>query len=271
MSDNSYVKQKASRWTPFVFIILLLVTPYTHANNCIINQPHENIQVAHVYDGDTLRLTDGRKIRLIGINTPEHGHNGNPDEPFYQQAKNKLEKIVERNTASLKLILGSDKRDRHSRYLAHLFTAKNENINALLIRKGLGFTIAIPPNVRLLKCYLNAEAEARKHQRGIWGHHYSRAINVTKLSKTARGFHQVSGTIKRVGESRSSYWLNLNTKSEAKFALRILKKNLNYFTQFHPKNLLNKHIVARGWIYIIKGEQRITIHHPASIQTLNAD
>ncbi|MCG3056924.1 thermonuclease family protein, partial [Escherichia coli] len=31
----------------------------------------EQVLVARVVDGDTLELNDGRKVRLIGVNTPE--------------------------------------------------------------------------------------------------------------------------------------------------------------------------------------------------------
>lgn len=271
MSDSSNVKQKASRWTPFVFITLTIFTPRLYADNCTVSQFHETVQVAHVVDGDTIKLVDGRKLRLIGINTPERGHNGKKDEPFYQTAKNQLQKIIKKNQNQIKIVFGENKHDRHKRFLAHIFTMGNENITVILIKKGLGFTIAIPPNIRLLTCYQNAEREAQKQKRGIWDHKYSHAIDVNLLEKSARGFFRIKGTVQRTGESRSSFWLNLNTKSGAKFALRILKKNLPYFTEFHPQSLLNRHLIARGWIYQIKGEQRMTIHHPASLQIQNTD
>lgn len=39
---------------------------------------------------------------------------------------------------------------------------ENENITARLIKKGMGFTVAIPPNIQLLDCYQNAEYKAQK-------------------------------------------------------------------------------------------------------------
>jgi micrococcal nuclease len=262
---------KASKWTPFVFLTLVFFAPAIYANNCTVNQFDETVQVAHVYDGDTIKLTDGRKLRLIGINTPERGRDGKKNEPFYQAAKNQLQKIIKKNASSIKIIFGKAKRDRYKRLLVHIFTLDNENITATLLKKGLGFTITIPPNIQLLSCYQKAEREAQKQKRGIWNHPYSKAIDVNLLKKSARGFHRITGTVQRVGENRSSFWLNLNTKSEAKFALRILKKDLPYFTQFHPEDLINHQLIARGWIYQTKNEQRMTIHHPASLQILNTD
>ena len=271
MYHRSNLKQKASNWTLFAFIALISFASPLYADNCAVSQFHETVKVAHIYDGDTIKLKDGRKLRLIGINTPERGRDGRKDEPFYQTAKKQLQQIIKKNNNQIKVVFGKDKRDRYKRFLAHIFTMDKENITATLIKEGMGFTIAIPPNIQLLDCYQNAERNAQKHQRGIWGHNYSHAIDVASLKKSARGFHRVSGTVDRIGESRSSYWLNLNSKSGAKFALRILKKDLSSFTHLHPKKLLNRQLIARGWIYEVKGEQRMTIHHPASLQIQNAD
>ena len=262
------VKQKASNWTLFAFLALGIFSAplYVYANDCSVQKFDETFQVAHVYDGDTIKLVDGRKLRLIGINTPERGRDGKPDEPFYLAAKKQLQSIISKNNNKVKILFGKDKHDRYKRLLAHIFTINNENISEILIKNGMGFTIAIPPNIQLLNCYQKAETNAQKSKRGIWNHQYSKAIDVTSLKKSARGFHQIKGTVDRIGESRSSFWLNLNSKSGVNFAIRVLKKDISYFKQFHPKELLNRQLTARGWIYEIKGEQRMTIHHPASLQ-----
>ena len=266
-----YVKQKASIWTLFAFIAALFFTSSVFADNCDLSRFHETAKVEYVYDGDTIKLDDGRKIRLIGINTPERGRNGHKDEPFYLAAKKQLQQIIKASNNQVKIVFGKDKRDRYKRLLAHIFTIKNENITADLLNKGMGYALAIPPNITLLPCYQKAERKAQQLKRGIWNHSYSKVIDVTKLNKTARGFHRVSGSIDRIGQSRSSIWLNMYSKSGTKFALRILRKELPYFNKYHPKNLLNRFVVARGWIYKVKEEQRMTIHHPFSLQIQNAD
>lgn len=182
------VKQKASNWTLFAFIALTSFTSPLYADNCTVSQFDETVNVDHVYDGDTIKLIDGRKLRLIGINTPERGRNGKKDEPFYQAAKKQLQQIIKKNNNQIKVVFGKDKRDRYKRFLAHIFTMENENITARLIKKGMGFTVAIPPNIQLLDCYQNAEYKAQKNQRGIWGHNYSHATDVASLKKSTRGF-----------------------------------------------------------------------------------
>ena len=262
------VKQKASNWTLFAFLALGIFSApfYVSANDCSVQQFDETVQVARVYDGDTVKLKDGRKLRLIGINTPERGRDSKPHEPFYFAAKKQLQNIIRKSDNKIKIVFGTDKHDRYKRLLVNIFTMDNKNITAMLIHNGMGFTIAIPPNVQLLNCYQNAEANAKNNKRGIWSHQFSKITDVASIKKSVRGFHQISGTVDRIGESRTSFWLNLNSKSDVKFALRILKKNISYFNTFHPKDLLNKQITARGWIYEIKGEQRMTVHHPAALK-----
>ena len=267
MLYRMYVKQKASNWTLFAFIALSSFTSSLYANNCSPGSFQETLKVARVYDGDTIKLANGRKLRLIGINTPERGRDGKKDQPFYLAAKNQLQHIIHKNNNRVKVVYGKDQRDRYKRWLAHIFTLDNKNIAATLIKAGMGFTIAIPPNIQFLKCYQDAEYEAKKNKRGIWRHQYSRAISADSLKNSDRGFFQVTGTVQRIGESRGSFWLNLNSR----FALRILKKDLAYFSKYHPKDLLKKRLIARGWIYKRKNEQRMTIQHPAALTIQNTD
>ncbi|MDG6404383.1 thermonuclease family protein, partial [Pseudomonas quasicaspiana] len=46
-------------------------------------------QVERVVDGDTLRLKDGRNVRMVGINTPETGKKSRSAEPFAEAAKSR--------------------------------------------------------------------------------------------------------------------------------------------------------------------------------------
>ena len=272
MSDKSYVQQKASKWTLFVFMALSIYLPsIVNAASCTTQFFQETVSVAHIYDGDTIKLTDGRKVRLIGINTPERGRNGNKDQPFYLSAKNHLKQIIKNNHNQVKIVTGKEKFDRYKRLLAHIFTIDGENINAALLKNGQAFRITIPPNTQFLTCYKNAEKEAQSHKRGIWNHAFSKAIEASSISKSAfkstSGFQRVTGVVQRIGESSSSFWLNLHST----FAIRILKKDLPHFNAFHPKTLLHRRLTVQGWAYLKNNELRMTVRHPASLQVHLAD
>lgn len=71
------------------FIVLLstsvLLAPVAQAD-CPRLPGGFSARVEHVYDGDTVRLADGRKVRLIGVNTPELGREGRADESHARAA-----------------------------------------------------------------------------------------------------------------------------------------------------------------------------------------
>lgn len=71
----------------------------------------QNVEVARVVDGDTVRLRDGRSVRLIGINAPELAHNGRTTEPFAEAAKQRLQALVSASDGRLALQPGRQARD----------------------------------------------------------------------------------------------------------------------------------------------------------------
>ena len=94
--------------------------------------------VKKVFDGDTVLLTDGRTVRLIGINTPEVAHNagkgrkGNAAEPLAGQAQQALQRLVVGKP--IRLQLGVLAVDHYGRSLGRLFTAAGESVEAQLRR-----------------------------------------------------------------------------------------------------------------------------------------
>ncbi|MES9833536.1 MAG: thermonuclease family protein [Candidatus Thiodiazotropha sp. DIVDIV] len=220
------------------------------------------LKVDRVVDGDTLRLKSGEKIRLIGINTPELGHWGKPEQPGGLAAKAYLQKLISQNGGRVAVCPGAEKQDRYGRQLVHLSGQDGQNIAAQLLREGMGWAIAVPPNLSRTNCYFAAESEARDKRFGIWKEAPSRA---TSLQGNETGFHHLEGRIVRVGESRSALWLNL----EGPLALRITWKDWKAFGIDDPEQLVGHSLEARGWLYKRKGQQRLRIRHPSSIRWLD--
>lgn len=121
----------------------------------------QNVEVARVVDGDTVRLRDGRSVRLIGINAPELAHNGRTTEPFAEAAKQRLQALVSASDGRLALQPGRQARDHYGRTLAHLFDASGANLEARLLGEGLGYLVAVAPNTELTACQQAAERAAR--------------------------------------------------------------------------------------------------------------
>jgi endonuclease YncB( thermonuclease family) len=257
--------QKAPLCGAFLFIILsalALFSPSTVAADCrpCSGSLHE---VERVIDGDTLHLKIGTKLRLIGINTPELGGWSKPHQTGAKAAKSALQALIAQNDGKVSVCPGVEREDRYGRKLVHLAGLDGQNITAKLLREGMGWAIAVPPNVRYLDCYLAAESLARADKLGVWRHS---PIAAASLNGDERGFHHVYGRIIRVGESRSALWLNL----QGGLALRITWKDWRAFNIDDPEQLVDQPLEARGWLYQRNREQRLRIRHPSSIRWLKA-
>ena len=75
------------------------------------------VEVSGVHDGDTLRLADGRKVRLLGIDSPELGRDGRPDQAFAARAREHLRGLIEQADWRVSLSVDRDRYDRYGRLL----------------------------------------------------------------------------------------------------------------------------------------------------------
>ena len=107
------------------YLVILLVTIYS------ISPIHAASYVKSIYDGDTLTLNTGAKVRLLQIDTPELSSG----ECYGQEAKQALIKLVGKSKVTLEGDTASADRDRYGRYLRYIFVGK-KNLNLELVKIG---------------------------------------------------------------------------------------------------------------------------------------
>ena len=197
-------------------------------------------QVQRVVDGDTLRLKDGRSVRMIGLNAPETGKKGRPAEPFAEAARKRLQTLVAQSDGRVGLLAGKQARDRYGRTLAHVFGADGSNLEARLLADGLGFQVAIAPNVALLDCQQAAERSARKARLGLW--RQSPVLAPQQIRRS--GFALVSGTVSQVRRNQGGLWIDL----QGGLVLNIALRQLPTFDQKQLARLQGAQVEARGWV-----------------------
>jgi len=244
----------------FVLIGVAFFSPCTIADACHPNHYDHTANVKYVIDGDTVILNTDEKVRLIGIDAPELGHENKPDQPGAIQARQKLELLL-RPDPRIHLQYGKQRNDRHGRTLAHIFTIKGDNIQKQLLADGLATPLTIPPNLSFQSCYQRAARQAQTHQRGLWALADYKITPVSKLSPEARGYRQIRGQVTHIGKTRASIWLNLGDA----FAVRILREELVYFPEFKPEHLRGHTILVRGKVYKKKKQQHIRLFHPSDL------
>lgn len=110
--------------------------------------------VVSVHDGDTVKLDDGRTIRLAGIDAPEIA------QPFGVQSSDELRHLLRRHEVR---VVETD-RDRYGRTVANLYV-KRRWINREMIRRGFAWHFRKYSSDSDLE---RLEQEARKHRRGLW-------------------------------------------------------------------------------------------------------
>jgi endonuclease YncB( thermonuclease family) len=119
----------------------------------------ELARVKRVYDGDTILLEDGRRVRYLGINAPE------PQEPFYLKAKRFNEALV--LGREVRLEFDQQRVDSYDRVLAYVHVG-DQMINARLAQEGLAHAFFIGPSRRHSTTLLRMQADAKRRRVGIW-------------------------------------------------------------------------------------------------------
>jgi micrococcal nuclease len=87
----------------------------------------ETATVAKVVDGDTIELSDGRRVRYIGINTPER------DQPYYKEATEANRQLVAGQEVQLEL--DQDTFDQYGRTLAYVWV-EGRMANLEIVSRG---------------------------------------------------------------------------------------------------------------------------------------
>lgn len=132
--------------------VYLIFKEFTPSSNGIF-------EVSQIIDGDTIRLSTGEKVRLIGINAPER------DQPYYDAATQKLIELIGDNRITLKKDV-TDK-DQYGRLLRYVY-ANDTFLNLEMVKQGYAISYPFPPNTKHLDNFEVAQEEARNSQIGIW-------------------------------------------------------------------------------------------------------
>ena len=120
--------------------------------------------VEYVHDGDTLFLEDGRKVRMLGINTPEIGDNLE----CYGNEATALTRSLLPEGAHVWVQEDVEPLDQYGRSLLFVYTDDGTNVNLELLREGAAEVEMYKPNVLLRDEVHAAEDAARAADLGLW-------------------------------------------------------------------------------------------------------
>jgi len=229
--------------------------------------PTEFVQVRHALDGDSLLLVDGRQVRLIGVNTPEIHPSADKTkrvapQPLAREAARFTGARVDGQRVTLHF--EAERTDRHKRLLAHVALSDGTRLEEALLREGLGWMVAIPPNVGELARLKAAEDEAKLMKRGVWGRTEYQPVAAERLTTKDAGFLFVTGTVRGVRQSSYVYYFELAPR----VSLLVPREEWNHYfaNQYvRPQALVGRKLTARGWASARDGKLRVRVAHPAML------
>ncbi|MBI2069362.1 MAG: thermonuclease family protein [Elusimicrobia bacterium] len=117
--------------------------------------------VREAIDGDTIILSDGTRVRYIGVDTPEK------DRPYYQEATDFNRSMVAGR--KIRLEYDIEKTDAYGRHLAYVYLKDGTFVNAELLKQGYAYVYTIPPNLKHTEQFVKFQRRAREEKAGLWG------------------------------------------------------------------------------------------------------
>ncbi len=218
--------------------------------------------VGFVPDGDTLHLEDGRRLRLIGINTPEVERKRKAGEPGGEAAASALRQLAGER---VRFEYDQEREDRYGRQLVHLFDQSGRLVNEWLLQDGYAHAAPHPPNLQHVDRYAAAERRARDADRGIWRlgrYQIKDAANASRL----KGFQRLRGRVAAIGKSRKYHRLTLNGGLVVLMPRR--EEELFVAAGKGPERLHHKSLVVRGWVGRGGTDTILRLRHPHDIESI---
>ncbi len=162
------------RRSPVAWIVLLVLVAliaaraYRNANHPVaVESLRPGIfRVRRVIDGDTLVLSNGSRIRLIGVDTPELNANSQDEVRLARAATEFTRQFV--RDGEVRLEFDRERLDRYGRFLAFVYVG-DRMLNEELIRQGYGRALLyFNYSERFKRRFRAAEDEAKQSMAGIW-------------------------------------------------------------------------------------------------------
>lgn len=122
-----------------------------------------SFHVRTVFDGDTIQLQSGEKVRYLGIDTPEMGA---APEFMAEEARQMNRRLVAGKRVRLEF--DRERQDRHGRKLAYVYLENGEMINIILLRNGLAHVLVTGPDLTHFSVLLENQRLAMNESIGIW-------------------------------------------------------------------------------------------------------
>ncbi|OEJ69720.1 thermonuclease family protein [Magnetovibrio blakemorei] len=227
-------------------------------------------RVSRVVDGDTVVLTDGRQVRLVGIQAPKLalGRANFKDWPLAIEAKRGAEDLV--LDQDVHLYFAPAPQDRHGRVLAHV-TRQTDSVwlQGELLKRGLARVYTFPDNRVLAAELLAFERQARSAQVGIWALVHYMVRTPYTLAADMGTFQIVEGRVLDTAQVKNTVYVNFGKNWRSDFTVKVSARDAKLFAEagIELLALKGKRVRVRGWIKSQNGPM-IELDHPERLEIL---
>lgn len=216
--------------------------------------------MAAIVDARSLRLDDGREVRLSGI------------EPTSATRQALTSELVGRDV----VLRGTDDApDRYGRQSALVYPAGGDSpIQAVLLARGEAQVSGEIADKDCAAALMASEAEARRQKRGNWADPTAikNAESPDDILAGMGRFAVIEGKVLSVRQAGAVTYLNFGRNWTRGFAATISKRALPAFETagMTPKSLEDKRIRVRGWVEGTTGP-RIDLRVAGQVELLGAN
>lgn len=229
------------------------------------------VTVAAGDDADTLKLTDGRFLRLTGIQAPKSRPDipGFADWPLAREAAAALNALAPPGTL-LALRSGGAREDRYGRALAQAYATRDGQevwLQGAMVEQGFARAYSFADNHACSAELLARERSARAAKRGIWADPFYAIRTPEAVAADRDTFQIVEGRVTEARDVRGRYFLNFGADYRTDFTVTIAPEDRAAFSRapFRLEDLQGKTLRVRGWIAERNGPQ-IEATHPEQIE-----
>ena len=251
-----------------LLLVAPLVIPLAGVPVFATDLPEEIATFEETVDGETLRLADGREVRLDGIRVP-----GN-EAPGGLAARAQAAVARRAGKGPLILIFDQRRRNRHGQLLAQVYVrppgAPEIWLQQILVSAGLARVGGLPENRRAVPALLAAEAEARAARRGLWAFRRFAVLTPEQAAGRIGSFQLVEGNIVSAKTIRGRTYLNFGADWRQDFTVTLDRAAGRRFKAggIDPLSLEGRRVRVRGWLKSFNGPM-IELGYPERLELLD--
>jgi micrococcal nuclease len=243
-------------------LVALLATSATHAEApptlpCDVTRG-EVRAVAEVRDGETLRIDDGRMLRLIGALAPRAGDVGAAPGswPPENDTRASLARLVEGR--SITLWYDAVRLDRYGQILAQVTVGTGADavwVQGALVARGWARAYGRPGTDTCTEALVRLERKARDGALGLWSNAAYRvreAGDGDDLARASGAFLVVSGTVHRASRGQGEIYVSLAPRGSRDgpyaFAAVVPARGAALIGGVESRDLQGRRVIVRGWV-----------------------